>query len=132
MEYSPERKSSVLKRMLLLNNVAIRQLTQGNSPIFNGVRLVELTRPFLVSERVLFRRLQYLGGHFCKSIAIVCLLYVFNDVLVQPFMPDRAVIALDVSVTPKSSWPRSAQPADPQSLRCRHSRTDCNAAGVRT
>ena len=29
---------------------------------------------------------------------VLCLLYVFNDVLIQSFMPDRAVIALDVSV----------------------------------
>ena len=29
---------------------------------------------------------------------VLWLLYVFNDVLIQSFMPDRAVIALDVSV----------------------------------
>jgi hypothetical protein len=29
---------------------------------------------------------------------VLRLLDVFNDVLVQPFMPDRAIVALDVSV----------------------------------
>jgi hypothetical protein len=29
---------------------------------------------------------------------VLCLFYVFNDVLLQPFMPDCAVVALDVGV----------------------------------
>lgn len=35
---------------------------------------------------------------------ILCLLDAFDDVLVEPFVPDRAVVALDAGVLLRLSW----------------------------
>ena len=83
---------------------------EGNPPISNGAQSLTSYYPFVASRPL---REQFLGG--CDdadahvwAVAVVspeplcgvvlCLLDAFEDVLVQPFMPNRAVVALDVDV----------------------------------